>query len=319
MNKEKIAIQKDFLINRIKKNEKSLRKWRAKNNIYCYRLYDKDIPEIPLVIDIYDKYIHAAEYRTFKVDDEMARERWLKELLYSVGDFFEIPRNNCFLKCRQRQKGKAQYEKFSRRSKIIQIKENDLTFEINLSDYLDTGLFLDHRITREIIKNTSQGARVLNLFAYTGSFTVYAAAGGAKSSLTVDMSSTYIDWAIRNLKANDLYSKKHRFIKEDALKAIDFLIQEKEEFDLIVFDPPTFSNSKRMENIFDVQKDHVEILNKLLKLLPDNGMIFFSTNFTKFKFEQEAIRAFAIEDISKDTIPPDFRNQKIHYCYKITK
>ncbi|HBD92902.1 MAG: hypothetical protein A2015_13575 [Spirochaetes bacterium GWF1_31_7] len=319
MDKEKIDTQIEYLINRIKKNEKLLRKWRAKENITCYRIYDKDIPEIPLVIDIYNDYIHAADYRTFKVENEDAREKWLKKLLVEAGKVLNIPEKNIYFKFRKRQKGLSQYEKFDKRSKTITVTESDLQFEVNLSDYLDTGLFLDHRITRGLVRNECKDARVLNLFAYTGSFTVYSVAGGAAKTVTIDMSNTYIEWAMRNLKLNDLYSKKHTFIREDVSKAVDFLKEDNQLFDIIILDPPTFSNSKRMEGVFDVQLDHVELINKLLKLLDDNGVIYFSTNFTKFKIESESIKAFKIEDITEKTIPPDFRNKKIHKCYKIFK
>lgn len=319
MDNEKFEIQKEFLINRIKKNEKSLRKWRKSNNITCYRVYDKDIPEIPLVIDIYNDNIHAADYRTFKVEDEGARMRWLKKLLVEAAKVLEIPESNIYFKFRMKQKGKSQYEKFGKKSKIITVTENDLKFEVNLSDYLDTGLFLDHRITRNMVKNECSGARFLNLFAYTGSFSVYALSGGAAKTVTVDMSNTYVEWAVRNMKLNDLYNKKQQFIREDVNKVLEYFMEEKELFDVIVLDPPTFSNSKRMEGVFDVQKDHVDIINKLLKILDENGVIYFSNNFTKFKLENEKIKAFKIEDITNKTIPPDFRNKKIHKCYKIYK
>lgn len=321
MDKDKMEMQIEFLINRIHKNEKQLRKWRKKENITCWRVYDKDIPEVPLVLDVYNDCLHAAEYRTFKVDEdaEFARVKWLKRLASEAAKALGIPENNVFLKCRQKQKGTAQYDKFAHRQKLLKVNEAGLLFEVNLSDYLDTGLFLDHRMTREMVRQDSQGMRVLNLFAYTGSFSLYAAAGGATKTVTVDMSNTYIDWAIRNFKLNNLYSKRHTFIKEDAHVAINFLLERKEKFDLIIFDPPTFSNSKKMEGVFDVQRDHVEMINTLLKLLDNEGILYFSTNFTKFKMEEAAIKAFKIENITQQTLPPDFRNRKIHVCYKIYK
>ncbi len=319
MQTEKLEQQIEFFINRLGKNYKQLRKWREKNGVECYRIYDKDIPEVPLVIDIYKNYIHAAEYRTFKVEDEDARKVWLTTLLEHAADALSIPRENVFFKFRKRQKGTEQYEKFDDTRKRTLIEENGLRFIVNLTDYLDSGLFLDHRITREMVRQESEGKRVLNLFAYTGSFSVYAASGGASSVTTVDLSNTYINWGIENFRLNSLYSGKHQFIKQDVKEYIREAIEMGEKFDIIVVDPPTFSNSKMTRDIFDIQKDHTRMLNDLLKLLRPSGKIYFSTNFTKFKIEEERINASKIKDITAMTIPMDFRNKKIHYCFLIEK
>lgn len=319
MNQDKQEQQKEFFINRLRKNERQLRKWKRKENITCYRIYDKDIPEIPFVVDIYHNAIHAAEYRDFQVEDEKARENRLKSLLLAAGECLDIAPDQIFFKFRKRQKGNNQYEKFSDRKKRRIIQENGLNFIVNLTDYLDTGLFLDHRITRKKIQELSFGKRVLNLFAYTGSFSVYAANGSADATVTVDLSNTYLNWAAENFRVNSLYSSKHLLVREDALVYLEYLQKRKEKFDLIILDPPTFSNSKMMNRAFDIQKDHVAILNSLTNLLEKEGELFFSTNYTKFQLNRELLNCTYLEDISLSTIPPDFRNKKIHYCFRIKK
>ena len=214
MDNEKLNQQKDFLANRIKKNEKQLRKWRKNENITCWRVYDKDIPEIPVVIDCYNNAIHAAEYRTFKVEDEKAREIWLNDLLKTAADTLEIPHENIFFKFRKRQKGLQQYEKFAETRRRMIVEEGGLRFIVNLTDYLDTGLFLDHRITRDMVRSIAEGRRVLNLFSYTSSFSVYAADGGADGTVSVDLSNTYLSWAEENFRLNGYYSGKQKFIKQ---------------------------------------------------------------------------------------------------------
>ena len=194
--------------------------------------------------------------------------------------------------------------------------EGGLKFLVNLSDYVDTGLFLDHRITRSLVRDLSNGARVLNLFAYTGAFSVYAAAGGAVQTTTVDWSRTYLEWAERNMQLNGFRGPQHRFVRDDTL---DYLRQlaPGPQFDLAVIDPPTFSNSKRTEEVWDVQRDHVEALNLLLQRMRPGGIVFFSTNFRRFKLEEEAIAADSMHEISRQTVPPDFRNRRIHRCWKL--
>ncbi len=319
MDNEKLNHQKEFLTNRIKKNEKQLRKWRRNGNIKCWRVYDKDIPEIPVVIECYNNAIHSAEYRTFKVEDEKAREIWLNDLLKAAAAALGVSEENIYFKFRKRQKGLQQYEKFAETRRRMIVEEGDLRFIVNLTDYLDTGLFLDHRITRDMIRSISDGRRVLNLFSYTGSFSVYAADGGADGTVSVDLSNTYLSWAEENFRLNGLYSGKQKFVKDDVFHYLKEAQKKGERFDLAIVDPPTFSNSKMSNHVLDIQKDYAKLLNNLLPLLTPDADVFFSTNFTRFKPDNEALMYTKIEDITASTIPPDFRNKKIHYCYHLKK
>ncbi len=319
MDNEKLNQQKEFLANRIKKNEKQLRKWRKNENITCWRVYDKDIPEIPVVIDCYNNAIHAAEYRTFKVEDERAREIWLNDLLKAAADTLEIPHENIFFKFRKRQKGLQQYEKFAETRRRMIVEEGGLRFIVNLTDYLDTGLFLDHRITRDMVRSIAEGRRVLNLFSYTSSFSVYAADGGADGTVSVDLSNTYLSWAEENFRLNGYYSGKQKFVKDDVFHYLKEAQKKGERFDLVVIDPPTFSNSKMSNHVLDIQKDHVRLLNDIMPLLTPDADVFFSTNFTRFKPDNNSLMYNKIENITDSTIPPDFRNKKIHYCYHLKK
>lgn len=301
--------------NRLTKNRKHLGKWARRTGVSCYRLYDNDIPGTPLAIDLYDTIVHVAEYER---DHGMTLDEhadWLSACITVISEVLEIHPDSIYLKYRQRQKGMRQYERFSRVGAEFIARENNLKFIINPTDYLDVGLFLDHRITRQMVRENAQGKRVLNLFAYTGSFSVYAAAGGASKTLTVDMSNTYLQWADRNLALNGFSGEEHRLLQADVLQWLKLPVSE--QFDIIVIDPPTFSNSKRMEGTLDTQRDHVWILNQALKLCAPGGMIWFSTNYRRFKLAEEQIRASKIQDISKQTIPPDFRNERIHQCFKI--
>ncbi|MDH5471305.1 MAG: bifunctional 23S rRNA (guanine(2069)-N(7))-methyltransferase RlmK/23S rRNA (guanine(2445)-N(2))-methyltransferase RlmL [Gammaproteobacteria bacterium] len=317
---EQAEIQaKQMFANRLTKNYKHLSKWAKRNNIECYRVYDADLPEFSAAIDIYVDWVHVQEYEApATIDIRKARQR-LNNIMSVIPDVLKINESHIILKTRRQQKGIKQYEKQSDQKHFHVIHENELEFYINLEDYLDTGLFLDHRLTREMIRTMSKDKDVLNLFAYTGSVSIYAAAGGARSVTTVDMSNTYLDWARRNFKLNRLNGDHYHFIKADCIK---WLIDEKNsanKYDLIFLDPPTFSNSKSMENNFDVQKDHVFLIYSAMKLLNRNGSLIFSNNFRKFRLDQSLLNEFDVEDISLKTIPEDFkRNQKIHNCWKIS-
>jgi len=303
--------------NRLTKNRKHFGKWARRVGVQCYRLYDNDIPGTPLAVDIYDNIVHIAEYEREHGMTANEHAQWLSECVEVVSEVLEIHPDSIFLKYRQRQKGLQQYERFSRVGAEFIVRENNLNFIINPTDYLDVGLFLDHRITRQMVRENAAGKRMLNLFAYTGSFSVYAAAGGATETLTVDMSNTYLQWADRNLALNGHAGPEHRLLQADVLQ---WLKQPTTEgFDIIVIDPPTFSNSKRMETTLDTQRDHVWIINQALELCAPDGLIWFSTNYRRFKLSEEHIRASKIQDISKQTIPPDFRNERIHQCFKIWK
>lgn len=303
--------------NRLRKMDRHLSKWARRQGITCYRIYDADIPEFPLAVDRYDNYLHVAEYQRRHPLSEEEYQLWRNGSVQMLSEVMNIPIDHIFYKARKPQKGKQQYEKWDERQFEIVAREDGLKFIVNLSDFLDTGLFLDHRITRRLVKERSEGKNVLNLFAYTGSFTVYAAAGGAASTLTIDLSNNYLDWAQRNLAINSLEAPAHRFLRADVK---EWLHQPPTElFDLIVLDPPTFSNSKRMRDILDMQRDHPLLINGCLQRMPVGGVLFFSTNFRRFRLEAEKIAGVAIRDITAQTIPEDFRNKRIHYCFEIIK
>ncbi|MCD4823805.1 MAG: bifunctional 23S rRNA (guanine(2069)-N(7))-methyltransferase RlmK/23S rRNA (guanine(2445)-N(2))-methyltransferase RlmL [Phycisphaerae bacterium] len=310
------SAQVDMFVNRLRKNARHLRRWPDKG-ITCYRLYDRDIPEIPLAVDIYEGRLHIAEYERPHDRTQAEQADWIDLLAKAAGEVLDIPRKNIYVKRRQRQKGAEQYRKFSQTASVCTVHEGGLKFEVNLSDYLDTGLFLDHRVTREMVRKASPGKRMLNLFAYTGAFSVYAAAGGAAATKTVDLSNTYLDWAGRNLLANGYEGPQHKLVRADAMK---FLREHApgEHYDIAVIDPPTFSNSKGAQDIFDVQRDYRELLLTTAKLMPAGGVIYFSTNFRRFKLDPDTLAGLDVREISRQTIPDDFRNKRIHRCWRMT-
>ena len=261
--------------------------------------------------------MHLAEYkRRHPLSDEEYR-LWRSGCRQVVREVLEAAPAKIFFKERQRQRGAQQYERHDDRQNEQIVRENGLQFVVNLSDYLDTGLFLDRRQTRQMVRETAQGKRFLNLFAYTGSFTVYAAAGGAVSSTTIDLSKTYLEWAQRNLRLNNLEGPQHQFVRADVKQWLEEPLREL--FDLIVLDPPTFSNSKAMRDILDTQRDHPMLINQCLARLSPGGTLLFSTNYRRFKLDEAAIQTTKIREISAQTVPPDFRNKKIHYCFEIVK
>jgi 23S rRNA (cytosine1962-C5)-methyltransferase len=305
----------DMFANRLTKVHKHIGKWARKQNIGCYRVYDDDMPEFPLAVDLYENIVHVAEYAREHELEPDEHAAWLTAAVEVISKVLEIHPDSIYVKFRQRQKGLQQYERFARKSAEFMVRENGLRFIVNASDYLDTGLFLDHRNTRQMVREAAAGKRVLNLFAYTGAFTVYAAAGGAAETLTVDLSNTYLQWADRNLALNGFSGPEHRLLQADVTKWLND--KHTETWDLIVVDPPTFSNSKRMDGTLDIQRDHVWLLNRVLQLLAPGGTVFFSTNKRKFKLEPAEIRAAKIQDLSGQTVPNDFRNKKIHQCFKL--
>lgn len=314
---EKWMQQREWLINRIRRNLRGLKSWKKKNSVTCYRIYDKDIPEIPLAIDWYEGKLHVAEYRSFADRDAEEQSARLCYLLAGVCEALQVPEENLFYKVRRKQKGDNQYTRQDDSGNRFQVEEDGLQFEVNLSDYLDTGLFLDHRTTRRMIRERAQGKRFLNLFAYTGSFTVYAAAGGAVSTTTVDLSSTYLDWAVRNFSLNCKPGPQHSFVKSDVIQWLyDTLRAGNQRFDLVVCDPPTFSNSKQTSQDFDVQLRQQEMLGLIVKLTAPGGEIFFSTNSTRFRLTAE-LPGTEVSEISEETVPEDFRNRRIHRCWRI--
>lgn len=305
--------------NRLTKVWKHFSKIARKQDIACFRFYDHDLPEFPFAIEWYDGVVHAAEYKRKHGMEDEEHAAWLAACQQTIATVLAIEPQQIFMKERMRKAGRqGQYEKFGDEKQERIVSENGLKFIINLTDYLDTGLFLDHRITRNLVREQSEGKRVLNLFCYTGSFSVYAARGGAKSVTSVDLSKTYINWAKRNMQYNKLYDdKKHEFVNEDVLSIIDSL--SKDTYDIIVCDPPTFSNSKKMDTDFDVQRDHVHLLKKLLKSCTDEGKIYFSNNYRGFQLDRDAIPAVVVKDITAATTPFDFQGKLHRACFLIEK
>ncbi len=301
--------------NRLRKNLKTLGKWAQKEGITCYRVYDADMPEYAVAIDLYEDHAQLQEYRApATVSPEKARER-LKQILSVLPETLKLPDDKIILKVRERKKKSAQYEKFDSRGRFLEVRENGLRFLVNLTDYLDTGLFLDQRLLRQRLGKASSRKRVLNLFCYTATATVYAAKGGAAQTTSVDMSGTYLEWAGRNLILNRCDSPKHRLVQSDCLSWID---AAKDRYDLIYLDPPTFSNSKRMKTSFDIQRDHMRLLTRTIRLLAPGGLLMFSTNRRKFKLDPEAFDRWMVKDISSLTLPRDFRrNPHIHRAFEI--
>ncbi|AAS69610.1 class I SAM-dependent methyltransferase [Leptospira interrogans] len=308
--------------NRITRMAKHWKKWARKRNIECFRIYDRDIPQVPVCVDLYGPLCHISVYKNnYEISDE-DRVKESEEISKIICEILSIHPNQIFWKKREPKKGKEQYEKQSEQSELFEVGENGLRFYVNLSDYVDTGLFLDHRITRDLVRKESKGKKFLNLFSYTGSFTVYAASGGATKSLSVDLSNTYSDWAEENLKLNGFSLTKHRILRADVMEWLrhERKNPDREKYDLIVVDPPTFSNSKKTNEIFDIQKNHVEVLNTLYRDFAFPGaVLFFSTNFRKFEFSKQSVLWDNLKDISKFTIPEDFRNEKIHFCWRMEK
>jgi 23S rRNA (guanine2445-N2)-methyltransferase / 23S rRNA (guanine2069-N7)-methyltransferase len=305
--------------NRLKKNGKSLKGWLKSNQIDCYRLYDADIPEYNVAIDIYGEYLVIQEYAAPKTIDEQKATKRLQEVLYWAPKVLQVPTDKVILKTRAKQTGKNQYQRVDKSKQSITINEHGALFKINLWDYLDTGLFLDHRKTRQIVAKKSKNKSLLNLFAYTGSVSVQAALHGASSITTVDMSNTYLNWAQDNFDLNKLNGHKYEFIQADCL---DWLKKNTTTFDVIFIDPPTFSNSKRMEDSFDVQRDHVDLITDALKSLADGGEIFFTNNKRNFKMDFDAmealgVKAQAMSDITRYKYFS--RNKHIHNSWSITR
>jgi len=307
-----------MLKNRLEKNVKHLRKRLTREGIYCWRAYDQDLPEYAAAIDVYGRadgqeWLHVQEYRApADVPAETAKLR-LREIVRVAGEVLGVPRQRISLKTRERGKGGSKYGQFDQRGEFVVVEEGGLMFEVNLTDYLDTGLFIDHRLVRAKLRELAPEKRFLNLFAYTASASVYAAAGGARDTTSVDLSGTYLDWASRNLALNGYTGARHQLIQADAM---EFLARERDHFGLIYVDPPTFSNSKRAED-FDVQRDHVRLLNACGDRLGKGGVIVFSNNFRRFQLDRAALEErFDIEDWSAPSIPFDFtRRTDIHGCW----
>ena len=304
--------------NRLQKNIKKIEKWAKQQGLDAYRLYDADLPEYNVAVDRYGDHIVVQEYAAPKnIDENKARQRLLDAVTATL-QVTGIETNKLILKVRQKQKGTNQYEKLANKGEYFYVNEYGAQLWVNLTDYLDTGLFLDHRLTRKMVGEMAKGKDFLNLFAYTGSATVHAALGGAKSTTTVDMSNTYLNWAEQNLILNDIEGKQHKLIQADCLQ---WLEKCDRQFDLIFVDPPTFSNSKRMEDSWDVQRDHIKLMRNLKRILRPNGTVVFSNNKRGFKMDFEALDELGLSavEISAKTLPLDFeRNKQIHNCWIVT-
>ena len=306
----------DF-INRLGKNIKHQLKWAKRQQLEAWRIYDKDIPQFPFAVDVYGEHIHLQEYDTGWLMHPEEYRQWLADVCEAVQFVTGFPAQNIHLKQRARQKGTAQYEKTGTAGEDFIVCEHGRRFWVNLDKYLDTGLFLDHRNTRKKVGDTAAGKRFLNLFSYTGSFTVYAATGGAISSETVDLSNTYLDWAKRNFELNGMDLAAHRIVRADVFQYLDEAAQQGKQFDLIVLDPPSFSNSKKMLDILDIQRDQAKLVDGAMRLLAPQGTLYFSNNLRSFTLDSALAERYRIKDISRFSVPEDFRNRKIHQCWEI--
>lgn len=311
-----------MVANRLRKNLKRLNGWRRRNDITCFRAYDADLPEYAAAIDVYEeeggqgrRFLHVQEYQAPAKIPEEVTERRLDELLAAAVAVFELPPAHLALKTRARGKGGSKYGRMAERAEFVPVREGPVRLQVNLFDYLDTGLFLDHRPVRRRIGGLAAGKRFLNLFCYTASVTAHAAVGGAASSVSVDLSATYLDWARRNLAMNSVTSGNHRFEKADVMR---WLEQDRGSYDLIFCDPPTFSNSKSADD-FDVQREHVRLLRLAMARLAPDGLLLFSNNYRRFRLDDEAVAAFADAcDITPSTLDEDFRrNPRIHACWEL--
>jgi len=313
----------EMFANRLRKNLRHLGRWARQEGITCYRLYDADLPEYAVAVDLYQGerlWVAVQEYEAPSTIDPVKAEGRLIDALAVIPEVLGIPSEQLFLKVRRRQKGSGQYEKQSETGRFHVVEEGGLRLQVNFEDYLDTGLFLDHRSTRGMIRARSKGKSFLNLFAYTGAATLYAAMGGASSTTTVDMSKTYLDWAARNLALNGLNGPTHKLIQADCLEWLSEAVKSPWRYDLIFLDPPTFSTSKRMKSTLDIQRDHVGLLRQCLSLLTPEGELIFSTNHRKFRLESESLKDYRVTDISRRTLPRDFeRNPRIHQAWLIRR
>lgn len=299
--------------NRVRKNYQHLRKWAKRSNTNCFRIYDRDIKEYPLAIDFYAGRF-CVHYFSDREEEADASNRDAEKTHQLLQELFGVGREAIYERERIRRKKIEQYEKVGEEKQFFTVLEYGVQFKVNLVDYLDTGLFLDHRETRQMVARLCKNKRLLNLFAYTSSFSVQAAFHGAAFTKSVDMSNTYCAWGRENFLLNALNLKKNEIIREDCLY---FLQKERELYDIIVVDPPTLSRSKKMEQLFDIQVDYIPLLHLALPLLSPGGTLFFSTNSRKFLFDKEPFAGYEIRDISEKTLPLDFHNKKIHRCWQI--
>ncbi|MFA6505374.1 MAG: class I SAM-dependent methyltransferase [Treponemataceae bacterium] len=323
-----------MLSNRLSKRVKHLRKWAKRVGTDAFRIYDRDIPEIPLLIELYADTATGALYARPYEKDDAEEERWLCAMTEAASGALNIPIESIFLKQRKKQKGLDQYERIAEKQRLVDVREGGLLFRVNVSDYLDTGLFLDHRKTRDLVRAASSGKRVLNLFCYTASFSVYAASGGAAEIDSIDLSNTYLDWAAENfalngfetVRASPLETDAHRringrfrLIRADVIRFLAGAANSGLRWDLIVLDPPTFSNSKKMEGTLDVRRDFQALIDSCLAVLSPNGTLWFSTNARGFSLNHDDFPAVSVEDVGKKTLDEDFLGHTPRACYIIKK
>ncbi|HVY76595.1 MAG TPA: class I SAM-dependent methyltransferase [Puia sp.] len=305
--------------NRLTKVFRHISKQARKQAVTCYRIYDHDLPEFPFCIEMYGDWLYVAEYRRNHHMEPEDHEAWLESCRRIIGEIIGTDQSRIVMRTRYRKTDRQdQYEKLDDLRQFIAVEEQGLQFRINLTDYLDTGLFLDHRMTRARVREEAAGKKVLNLFCYTGSFSVYAAAGGAAEVHSVDLSKTYLEWAVENMRINKLFdASRHHFIHADVKQFLDTIPPG--FFDLVIMDPPTFSNSKRMKDFLDIQRDHPELINQALRGMSPGATLYFSTNYTRFEMQADAIPGAAIKDITRATTPFDFQGKLRRYCFQVTR
>ena len=305
--------------NRLLKVYRHRSKQAKRMGVSCYRLYDKDLPEFPVTIDLYGDQVCLSEYKAKHTLTEEEYQDWQDGTIKVIAEVLQIQEEQIYTKERRRIiSRRTQYQKTGEEQVFFEVMEHGLKFQVNLSDYLDTGLFLDHRITRKMVCDEAEGKRVLNLFAYTGSFSVYAAAGGASEVVTVDLSNTYTEWARRNMELNGFSdSRRYRYQVADVKQWLPTL--DDQSMDLVIMDPPTFSNSKKMKDILDIQQDHVELINEVLRVLQPGGVLYFSNNATRFQLNREALHATEIKDLTKTTTPFDFEGKLKRWCWRMVR
>lgn len=306
-----------MFMDRVQKNNKHLQRWAEREHISCYRVYDADLPDYAIAIDRYSHCLHVQEYAPPKTIDPVKAQERLDNAVSVLPEIFGVNPENIFVKVKRRQKPSEQHRKLDQLERMLEIKEDEAKLLVNLSDYVDTGLFLDQRMTRAMIKKNVKGKHFLNLFCYTGSATVYAAIGGAASTTSVDMSAPYLQWAKKNMALNGFSEHRHHFIQADC---VEWMKEEKRQYDVIYLEPPTFSNSKRMQEAFELERDQWELLSQAHRLLAPGGKLYFATNKHNFHLDLKVNALFKIRDLSKLTLPLDFkRRQAYHHCYLLEK